>query len=209
MQEEKREVSRLESKNQIIAIKSLSSLLISLFAVIGIIFTLLTYFIVSPSLASLDTSSRDIFVSLISVTDAAAYNSKATEQMLNTYEDLLGKMELSINTTSAAVSATRQSMMKIQALSGYNLANESIQLKNSEDQLNKLRVDVMSAKSDVHSFSENAKVVNESISSSMLKASNDLSVSISSLNTLFAGITAIFIIIFLCVLLLSAEELLS
>ena len=199
----------MENKNQMTAIKSLSSLLISLLAVIGIIFTLLTYFVVSPALASLDTSSKTIFSSLVTIADSAAYNNKATSDMLSNYATLLDRMESSVGNTTAGILATRQSLMKLQALSGYNLANETIQLKNSEDSLNSLKVEIENAKSSIQNTGQDAPKIDPDLSAVVLKASNSFGVSISSLNTLFTGMTVALVILFLCMILLSAEGLLS
>ncbi|MCX8200057.1 MAG: hypothetical protein N3G76_01155 [Candidatus Micrarchaeota archaeon] len=199
----------MESKSQLIAIKSLSSLLISLLAIIGIIFTLLTYFIISPSLASLDSSSKTIFSSLIAISDATAFNSKAVDSMLGSYEATLSSIEASLESTGAGVSATRISLAKLQVMGGYNFANETIQLKKSEDQLKKLKVDVATARENIESIRKGEKRIDEGTSTELLRASNEFRISVSSLGMLFTGATIIFILLFLCMILLSAEGLLS
>ncbi|MEM3364562.1 MAG: hypothetical protein QXS93_03575 [Candidatus Micrarchaeia archaeon] len=199
----------MENKNQLTAIRSLSSLLISLLSIIGIIFTLLTYFIISPSIATLDSSSKTIFSSILTISDASVFNSKAVISLLNSYEETLDSVEESLDSTSASVSTTRLSLAKLQVMSGYNFANETIQLKKSEDQLKKLKVDIANAKETIKDIRKNERKVDEKTSLELLRASNEFGVSISSLGALFTGVTIVFILLFLCMILLSAEGLLS
>ncbi|MGC9057905.1 MAG: hypothetical protein ACP5H8_02380 [Candidatus Micrarchaeia archaeon] len=197
----------MEKQEQLDALKSLSSMIISFLSVVGIILTLIVYFIVSPSIASLKDNSKEIFSSVISMSDILYQNSKATNYAIESQKELLQSMKRSVNNTLIATRSVRESALKIQSLTGYDLATESAKLKQSEDELAELLAEVEAAESKMSS-TYIAAPGDESMSTSLLKAANEFSLSLSSLEVLFAGTTLILIILFLCMIILSAEGLL-
>ncbi len=181
-------------------------MIISLLSVVGIIFTLLVYFIVSPSISSLEQSSSSLLNSMVVLSNAASYNAKAVSDISETNLMLLSSMEHNVNNTYLAVKSSRQSINEIAKVTNMDLDDQTINLKQAEDELAELLIEISDKKQSLSMSSYESPFANNNLSVQILKTANEFTLSISSLDVMFKGMTVILIILFLSMILLSIED---
>jgi len=199
----------VEKQNQVVALKSLSSMIISLLSIIGILFTILVYFIVSPSISSMQQSSSQLFGGLVEVSDATLYNNNVAITIVGSHKMFLESMETALNSTKDGLRASRESFAKLSQLSGYDYSNETIRLKESEDALNQLMIEIEDSIQKMEVYEAGMSPLKGDISARISKYADSFSLSLASLSTLFTGMTVILLLLFISIVLLSAENLLN
>lgn len=196
----------MDKENQIIAFKSLSSMIISLISVVGIMFTLLVYSIVSPSISSLEQNSATLLSSMVKLSNAVSYNANELNTLSKTNYELLSNMEHAVNNTYLAVKSSREFVVKMEKTTNKQFTNQTINLKQAEDELSELLIEIGDKKQSLSMQAVEPPFANNDLSMQMLKTSNELTLSISSLDLMFKGMTVVLILLFLSMILLSIED---
>ncbi|RMD61941.1 hypothetical protein D6833_07540 [Candidatus Parcubacteria bacterium] len=191
------------------ALKSLSSLLISFLSVLGIVLTLAVYFIVNPSVASLKGTSSSIFSSVVEMSDAMSYNSKAVSYVMGSQAAMLSKMKVALNNTVDGLRATRSSLDTLEVQGGYDFSNETVRLKSAEDELVQLLIEVNESERKLNESIIEPIEPSKDLSTRIMLSASEYETSLSSLSTLYTGLTVSLVLMFLIMILLSAENMLD
>ncbi len=186
------------------AFKSLSSMIISLLSVVGIVFTIVVYYLVSPSLASLSDTSGHLLGSIITIAKATESNSEALYTYANAQSKTDDHLLQSINSTIVSLKSTREFIDELESTSGRDYSNYTLSLKDSEDQLRTLYIQISAYQSSKPKIQRLSDQVYE-----IQTYSSQIQLSVNALSTLFTGLTVILIIIFVSLIVLSTEDLLT
>lgn len=194
-------------KENIIALKSLFSMVVALVSVIGIAITLFSYFIISPALTEMNVAFIDMASALVSMNDGlilfeSDVNRVKTDQVQVT-KNSLDNMKNSRDSIKAA----RESLQEIEKVNNYGLSSQLITLKDSEEDLTALILDA-EVNYETLSQSGDSDLFKPELSSKLLRNVSTIDITIQSFSTLFTALTVIALIIFGVMILISIENLL-
>lgn len=194
-------------KENIMALKSLFSMLVALISIIGIAITLFSYFVISPALEEMNTSFVTMATTLVKMNDGLALFEKDINEVrtnqLESAENTLNGMEQ----IKVGIQASRESIQEIEKVNNYGLSSQLINLKTSEDELNSIIYDVKNSYEEMEKMKE-SQIFSSELSSELLKIVNILDISIKSLSTMFTALTIISLILFSVMILISIGNLL-
>ncbi len=197
-------MDEVKNNDNVSAYKSLSSMIISLLSVVGIVLTIVLYYLVSPSFGAMGDTSGYLLSSMVSIAKATESNSEALYQY-SQYNAQTNEYLISmLNSTVSSLENTREFISELDAKSADDYSNYTLSLKQSEDQLK-----LVSIKLAVQNSNRPPLVdLNEDVTK-LQKYSSELKMSLGALNTLFTGMTVILILIFVSLIVLSTEDLIS
>ncbi|MEM0438237.1 MAG: hypothetical protein QXU54_02960 [Candidatus Micrarchaeia archaeon] len=199
----------MEKQNQVAALKSLSSMVVSLISVVGIVFTVLVYFIVSPSLGSMQESAGGIFQSIVDIGESTNQNSQQQLACAQSQLLVIERVEKSVAGTKRALNASRASLQRVQATTGSDFSSEIVRIKASEDELEELEVQLEAQKQQLQKSIESYQSAGEISTTKIAKLAHEFNIALASLQTLLTGLTVVMVLVFIVLIIISAEELLS
>jgi len=194
-------------KENIIALKSLFSMVVALVSVIGIAITLFSYFIISPVISEMNSSFVEMASTLVSLNDGLILfendlNRIRTDQIQITKDNIE-----TMKQSKESIKAARESLQEIDKVNNYGLSSQLISLKNAEDKLTSQIYDAEVNYQTISQFEE-SDLFKPELSSQLLKTTNILDVSVQSFSTMFTALSIISLILFSVMILISIENLL-
>jgi hypothetical protein len=194
-------------KENIIALKSLFSMVVALISVMGIAVTLFSYFVISPALAEMNSSFIHMASTMVSVNDGLIlFESDLNKVRTNQVESTSSNIE-TMKQSRDGIKATRESLQEIEKVHDYGLSSQLINLKKSEDDLTSAIYNAEVNYDSIKNFEE-SNLFRPELSSQLLKNVNILDVSVKSFGTMFTALTVISLILFVVMILISIENLL-
>lgn len=194
-------------KENIIALKSLFSMVVALISVIGIAVTLFSYFVISPTLTEMNTSFVHIASTMVEFNDGLVLFENDLNSVRNNQVEITENSIESMRDSRDAIRAARISLQEIEKVQNYGLSEQLIELKRAEDDLTSSIYDVEITYANVLDFQE-SNFFRPELSSQLLRNVNILDVSIKSFGTMFTALTVISLILFAVMILISIETLL-
>ena len=197
-------MDEVKDNDNVSAYKSLSSMIISLLSVVGIVLTIVLYYLVSPSFGAMGDTSGYLLSSMVSIAKATESNSEALYQY-SKYNAQTNEYLISmLNSTVSSLENTRNFISELDTKSTDDYSNYTLSLKQSEDQLKLVSIKLAVQNSNRPQLVDLNEDVNK-----LQKYSSELKMSMNALNTLFSGLTVILILIFVSLIVLSTEDLIS
>lgn len=194
-------------KENIIALKSLFSMVVALISVMGIAVTLFSYFIISPALAEMNSSFVEMASTLVSLNDGLILFESDLNNIKNNQVDVAKDNLESMKQSRDGIKSARESIEEIEKVGNYGLSNQLISLKTAEDELTSAIYDAEISYENMINVQETDLFTPE-LSTDLLKIVNVLDVSIKSFGTMFTALTIIALILFSVMILISIENLL-
>ena len=194
-------------KENIIALKSLFSMVVALVSIIGVAVTLFSYFIISPALTEMNTAFIDMASTLVSMNDGLIlFESDVNRVKADQVQVTKNNLD-SMKKSRDSIKAARESLDEINKVNNYGLSEQLITLKDSEDSLTALILDA-EVNYETLSQSEPSDLFQPELSSKLLRNVNTIDITIQSFSTMFTALTVISLIIFGVMIMISIENLL-
>lgn len=194
-------------KENIIALKSLFSMVVALVSVIGIAITLFSYFIISPALTEMNTSFIQMASTLVSMNDGLILFESDVNRIKSDQVRITSNNLDNMKQSRDSIKAARESLQEIEKVNNYGLSSQLITLKASEDKLTSLILDA-EVNYKTLSQSEESDLFQPALSSELLRNVSVIDITIQAFGTMFTALTVISLIIFLVMILISIENLL-
>ncbi len=194
-------------KENIIALKSLFSMVVALISVMGIAVTLFSYFIISPALAEMNTSFVEMASSLVSLNDGLVLFESDLNNIKTNQKDIAKNTLDNMEKSRDAIKSARESLQEIEKVENYGISSQLLSLKTAEDDLSSTIYDAEISYENMRNVQE-SDLFKPELSTNLLKIVNVLDVSIKSFGTMFTALTIIALILFSVMILISIENLL-
>lgn len=195
------------NKENIIALKSLFSMVVALVSVIGIAITLFSYFIISPALTEMNTSFIKMASTLVSMNDGLILFESDLNRVRNDQVQVTKNNIENMKESRDSIKAARESLQEIDKVNNYGLSSQIIALKASEDKLTALLLDA-EVNYDTLSQFEESDLFQPELSSELLRNVSTIDITIQAFGTMFTALTVISLILFGVMILISIENLL-
>lgn len=194
-------------KENIIALRSLFSMVVALISVIGIAVTLFSYFVISPALSEMNTSFVQLASTMVSVNDGLIlFESDLNRIRISQVEITSNSLE-TMKKARDGIKASRESLQEIEKVESYGISEKLITLKQSEDDLNSAIYNTEITYDSIKNVEE-SNLFKPELSTQLLKVANILDVSVQSFGTMFTALTIIALMLFVVMILISVENLL-
>jgi hypothetical protein len=200
-------VNDLGKKENIIALKSLFSMVVALISIIGIAVTLFSYFVISPALTEMNSSFIHMASTLVNINDGLILFESDLNRVRNNQVELSQNTINTMKEARSGIKAARESIQEIERVESYGLSSQLIELKRAEDDLTSYISDAEVTYGVVKEFEE-TDLFRPELSSELLRNLNVLDISIKSFGTMFTALTIISLILFGVMILISIENLL-
>lgn len=194
-------------KENIIALKSLFSMVVALISVMGIAVTLFSYFIISPALVEMNSSLVEMASTLVNLNDGLVLFESDINNIKTNQIDVAKNNLESMTQSRDGIKSARESIEEIEKVGKYGLSSQLISLKTAEDELSSAIYDSEISYENMINVQE-SDLFTPKLSTNLLKMVNVLDVSIKSFSTMFTALTIIALILFSVMILISIENLL-
>jgi hypothetical protein len=194
-------------KENIIALKSLFSMVVALISVIGIAVTLFSYFVISPALSEMNTSFVQLASTMVSVNDGLILFDSDLNRIRTSQVEITSNSLETMKKARDGIKASRESLQEIEKVESYGISEKLITLKQSEDDLNSAIYNTEITYDSIKNVEE-SNLFKPELSTQLLKVANILDVSVQSFGTMFTALTIIALVLFVVMILISVENLL-
>jgi hypothetical protein len=194
-------------KENIIALKSLFSMVVALISVIGIAVTLFSYFVISPALSEMNTSFVQLASTMVSVNDGLILFESDLNRIRTSQVEITSNSLETMKKARDGIKASRESLQEIEKVESYGISEKLITLKQSEDDLNSAIYNTEITYDSIKNVEE-SNLFKPELSTQLLKVANILDVSVQSFGTMFTALTIIALVLFVVMILISVENLL-